>query len=334
MFPRRLAPPRRTRLRLHAVAALVALALVPPAIRALPTPFPAADETDEQRPRTIPTDSVWDYLAERYDADGDGRVTRAEYDRSEQSFARLDRDEDGVLTAPEFAVDAGGGMNMQRMLAMMEERLATRLMADAFAADEQRDELRRAEIGESFARMDGDGDGVLTRDELDGDREQNARPRLDGMLSMALDGRSTFDVISAQADADGDGRLSADELLTWFDATDSNGDGIWSMQAAASSAPVAGRGRVGRGGRDQPGRGRGGREQGGAEPGDSDGTRPGRRGDAPGGPRDAARTREPGDLTGQIAPDFSLAPLHGGDRVTLSSYAGKKPVALIFGSYT
>jgi hypothetical protein len=40
---------------------------------------------------------------------------------------------------------------------------------------------------------------------------------------------------------------------------------------------------------------------------------------------------------GDAAPDFSLPRLGGanaGDRVTLSSYFGKRPVALIFGSYT
>ena len=37
---------------------------------------------------------------------------------------------------------------------------------------------------------------------------------------------------------------------------------------------------------------------------------------------------------GDVAPDFSLMPLHGDKPVTLSSFVGKRPVALIFGSYT
>jgi Ca2+-binding EF-hand superfamily protein len=37
---------------------------------------------------------------------------------------------------------------------------------------------------------------------------------------------------------------------------------------------------------------------------------------------------------GEPAPDFLLEPLHGGERVSLSSFRGKAPVALIFGSYT
>ena len=37
---------------------------------------------------------------------------------------------------------------------------------------------------------------------------------------------------------------------------------------------------------------------------------------------------------GTVAPDFTLAPPDGGAAVTLSDFAGEKPVALIFGSYT
>ena len=37
---------------------------------------------------------------------------------------------------------------------------------------------------------------------------------------------------------------------------------------------------------------------------------------------------------GDFAPDFTLEPRGGGAPVTLSSYRGKTPVALVFGSYT
>ena len=37
---------------------------------------------------------------------------------------------------------------------------------------------------------------------------------------------------------------------------------------------------------------------------------------------------------GTVAPDFTLKPPGGGNSVTLSSFRGKRPVALIFGSYT
>ena len=37
---------------------------------------------------------------------------------------------------------------------------------------------------------------------------------------------------------------------------------------------------------------------------------------------------------GDMAPDFTLHDIEGKDSVTLSSFRGKKPVALVFGSYT
>ena len=58
------------------------------------------------------------------------------------------------------------------------------------------------------------------------------------------------------------------------------------------------------------------------------GTRGGR------GPLD--RSREGALKVGDVAPDFELQRLGGKDeaRVKLSSFQGKRPVALIFGSYT
>ena len=58
--------------------------------------------------------------------------------------------------------------------------------------------------------------------------------------------------------------------------------------------------------------------------------RRGGRGGAP-GPRVEARD---GAMEGELAPDFTLSSPDGLDTVTLSSFAGAKPVALIFGSYT
>ena len=38
--------------------------------------------------------------------------------------------------------------------------------------------------------------------------------------------------------------------------------------------------------------------------------------------------------TGELAPDFTLSDITGTETVTLSSFRGKQPVALVFGSYT
>ncbi len=37
---------------------------------------------------------------------------------------------------------------------------------------------------------------------------------------------------------------------------------------------------------------------------------------------------------GDVAPDFTLYDVNGQNRVSLSDFRGRKPVALIFGSYT
>ena len=37
---------------------------------------------------------------------------------------------------------------------------------------------------------------------------------------------------------------------------------------------------------------------------------------------------------GDMAPDFTLYDIEGKDSVTLSDFRGKKPVALVFGSFT
>jgi hypothetical protein len=44
----------------------------------------------------------WKWLAARYDADHDGRITRAEFRGPTELFDRLDRDHDGVLTREDF----------------------------------------------------------------------------------------------------------------------------------------------------------------------------------------------------------------------------------------
>ena len=43
---------------------------------------------------------------------------------------------------------------------------------------------------------------------------------------------------------------------------------------------------------------------------------------------------ETGPRVGELAPDFSLKRLGSEDRVRLSDYRGRRPVALAFGSYT
>ena len=50
---------------------------------------------------------VFKFLAEKYDADKDGKITAEEYDRSEENFTRFDTNKDGVLTAADWSGRTG-----------------------------------------------------------------------------------------------------------------------------------------------------------------------------------------------------------------------------------
>ncbi len=54
----------------------------------------------------------------------------------------------------------------------------------------------------------------------------------------------------------------------------------------------------------------------------------------PRGPRRESPRREGKLKPGDVAPDFTLASLDSKQKVTLSDFRGKRPVALVFGSYT
>ena len=48
-------------------------------------------------------DAAWKFLLGKYDANKDGKVSADEYQRDASTFKRLDRNEDGVLTAADWA---------------------------------------------------------------------------------------------------------------------------------------------------------------------------------------------------------------------------------------
>ena len=41
---------------------------------------------------------VWNFLVEKYDKNKDGKISKEEYERGDETFARLDRNGDGFLT--------------------------------------------------------------------------------------------------------------------------------------------------------------------------------------------------------------------------------------------
>ncbi|MHC5211291.1 MAG: EF-hand domain-containing protein [Planctomycetota bacterium] len=278
------------------------------------------DRTDRPAPETE-TDAraepdAWTYLARRYDADGNGRITRDEYTRGDTTFARLDHDGDGAITATDWEGREPSPEEQARR-----DALAARAVALlTLQADQERDVLTRGELEASVTAGDADGDGVLQREELEARLEAGAVRRAPPMVAMLVAGRDPAELLVGAVDTDGDGALALPEFLAWFDAQDPEATGRWTADdlrraLGGIAGPERGAGRgAGRG----PGRGRG-REPGGGAEG-------GRRGPRDDGPELATQ--------GRTAPDFTLQREHGGETMTLSSFVDDRPVALIFGSFT
>jgi hypothetical protein len=77
----------------------------------------------------------WDATRKRFDRDGDGKVARAEFPGDDADFARLDRDHDKVLTRADFDFSANA--------------------------------LTPSPGAMIFQRADRDGNGKVTREEID-----------------------------------------------------------------------------------------------------------------------------------------------------------------------
>jgi len=48
------------------------------------------------------SDAAWKFLADKYDANKDGKIEKGEYDRDEATFTRLDKNGDGALTKEDW----------------------------------------------------------------------------------------------------------------------------------------------------------------------------------------------------------------------------------------
>ena len=62
----------------------------------------------QQRQRRGRGPDVFKFLADKYDKNNDGKLTREEYDRSEENFLRFDTNKDGELTADDWSGGTGG----------------------------------------------------------------------------------------------------------------------------------------------------------------------------------------------------------------------------------
>ena len=233
---------------------------------------PALGQEPERRQEgPKPYASAWELIRGEHDGNGDGKVSKTEYDRGPDRFTRLDRDGDGFLTEGDFTSQARGGQGRRSGAAAMRGPVLGRLLG-------ARDALARGALVTWFAAVDGDGDGFVVEAELRG----RVPVRLGSMAIRTLDGND-------------DGRLTLLELQGAFDAADGDGDGKLAGAELRGSA-AAGTGRTA---------------------------------------RDEAATRGArAPAVGELAPDFKLKLKDGKTTVTLSAQRGKKPVALIFGSYT
>ena len=260
------------------IIALVILSLALSGCQSAPGPekefghvvAPMADEGD-----------VWDYLEQKYDADRDGIITKAEYDREGDRFHRLDHNKDGAISADDFSSGFGSRRGMRRRMR------ARRLVAQYFQYDEDPTTLTLEELELAMVAYDANGDHQLDRDEFEATAESRKIEILSGdfpMMRMRMRRFEPWDGLLAGTDDDGDGIIGHDELVGYFNA-EADGDRVWNL--------------------DRLMRGRG-----------------------------SSMRRGGGVREGEMAPDFELKSSHGGESVSLSSFRGNLPVALIFGSYT
>ncbi len=224
-------------------------------------------------------DPVFGYLTDRYDANEDGRISRAEYSRTGVDFSRLDRNEDGQLTDSDFARI---GRRM-RVLSPSEERRqhAVYLLGWYFQDDGVPSRLVAVELERAFAAYDADQTGRVGRTEFEKVNEQRAlyglRPGGKQFGLLEVETTDPWERILRGVDQNDDGFLTLSELNDFHRINEAAGN--WSFDPENHDA-------------------------------------------------------EAGSLTGARAPDFTLQTVDGSRRVTLSDFAGDRPVALIFGSWT
>lgn len=122
-----------------------------------------------RRGEQIDPQQRWERWLEHQDANGDGVISKDEFNGPEHAFTRLDANEDGQITQEEALAtparrggDGGPGherMNPEERWARMLEHLD----ADGSGTISQDEFPGRDEV---FARIDADGDGQITQDEM------------------------------------------------------------------------------------------------------------------------------------------------------------------------
>lgn len=121
--------------------------------------------TNENVRETEPIDASFQHLLERHDQDGDGAITKTEYARPSDGFARLDRDGDGRLTRKDFVAQGRRvrGISEARGVRLRAVHLSLQYLQD----DDDPSRLDLAEMVHALAAYDEDGNGRIGRSEFE-----------------------------------------------------------------------------------------------------------------------------------------------------------------------
>jgi hypothetical protein len=96
----------------------------------------------------------WAWLAERCDADKDGKVTRQEFTGPADFFARLDRSRDGVITSDEFDWSDRSPLAMQSRMSTAWFRMFDANSNGKLSAEEWQALFQRASKGKGYLTAD------------------------------------------------------------------------------------------------------------------------------------------------------------------------------------
>lgn len=175
-----------------------------------------------------PLSGVLPYLLNRYDSDGDGRVSSVEHGRTALAFSRLDQNGDGFIDGLDFKASPPRAGHRRKDRAML-------LVGAHLQADDNGSRLGLEELGLAFDEYDGDLNGLLTEEEF---RCRLASPAPGPDLQTPgarrlLEGRDPWAGLLGGIDTDGDTALSRAELFAFHRERGGGAAWQWAEEAEA-----------------------------------------------------------------------------------------------------